>query len=65
LIEVHTRATALSGARMTAEQDIYSAGQLLTRGQVEACIIALTGKPRRIPQEMRDKLQPFLFETAT
>lgn len=64
LIEVHTKATALSGARMTAEQDIYCNGALLTRGAVEACIITLTGKPRRIPQAMRDKLAPFLFETG-
>ena len=36
---------------------------LLTRGSVEACIMTLTGKPRRIPQDIRDKLLPFLYET--
>ena len=63
LIEVHTKATALTGVRMAAEQSIYCGGTLLTRGHVEACIVTLTGKPRRIPQEMRDKLLPFLYET--
>jgi acyl-CoA thioester hydrolase len=65
LIEVHTKLTALSGARMGASQDIYLNDQLLTRGTVEACIITLSGRPRRIPQEMRDKLEPLLYETDT
>lgn len=64
LIEVHTRCIALSGARMTADQKVHLGSTLLVHGQVEACIITLSGKPRRIPQEMRDKLLPFLFETG-
>ncbi|HEY1837119.1 MAG TPA: YbgC/FadM family acyl-CoA thioesterase [Rhizomicrobium sp.] len=63
LIEVHTKLTHLTGARMNAQQNIYLKSDLLTRGHIEACIIALSGKPRRIPQEMRDKLSPFLYET--
>jgi acyl-CoA thioester hydrolase len=65
LIEVHTRLSALSGARMNAHQDVYLNGQMLTRGRIEACIITLSGRPRRIPQDMRDKLAPFLCETDT
>ncbi|MGH6872821.1 MAG: YbgC/FadM family acyl-CoA thioesterase [Rhizomicrobium sp.] len=65
LLEVHTRLTGLTGARMNAQQDVYLDGQMLTRGAIEACIITLTGKPRRIPQDMRDKLAPFLYETVT
>jgi acyl-CoA thioester hydrolase len=61
LIEVHTRATSLTGARMTAEQNIFCKGVQLTRGRVEACIITLNGRARRIPQEIRDKLSPFVF----
>jgi acyl-CoA thioester hydrolase len=64
LIEVHTAAVSLTGARMTADQRIYCLGQQLTRGSVEACIITLTGKPRRIPVEMREKLAPLLSETT-
>ena len=63
LVEVHTSALSLTGARMRARQVIYCGERLLTRGSVEACIMTLAGKPRRIPQEMRDKLLPFLCET--
>jgi acyl-CoA thioester hydrolase len=65
LIEVRTRCTALSGARMTAEQSVYSATGLLVQGQVEACIITLSGKPRRIPEAVRAKLLPLLSETES
>jgi acyl-CoA thioester hydrolase len=61
LIDVHTRATSLTGARLTAEQNIFCKGVQLTRGRVEACIITLDGKARRIPQQIRDKLSPFVF----
>ncbi|HEY8947590.1 MAG TPA: YbgC/FadM family acyl-CoA thioesterase [Rhizomicrobium sp.] len=64
LIEVHTSAVSLSGVRMTASQDIYCNGQQLTHGTVEACIISLSGKPKRIPEETRAKLLPFLLETG-
>jgi acyl-CoA thioester hydrolase len=50
---------------MVADQKIYSAGTLLTHGRVEACIITLTGKPRRIPAEMRKILEPLVVETET
>jgi len=63
LIEVHTACTALTGARMNADQKIYLSGQLLTRGQIEACVITLSGKPRRIPEEFLGKLLPLLLET--
>jgi acyl-CoA thioester hydrolase len=64
LIAVRTKLTGLSGARMNADQDVYLNGTILTRARVEACVITLAGKPRRIPQDMRDKLSPFLYETT-
>jgi acyl-CoA thioester hydrolase len=63
LIEVHTRATSLTGVRMTAAQDVFCKGIQLTRGRVEACIITLAGRVRRIPQDVRDKLAPLVVET--
>ena len=63
LIEVHTRATALTGVRLAAEQNIFCKGVQLTRGHVEACIMTLDGKVRRIPQEMCEKLALFAPET--
>jgi acyl-CoA thioester hydrolase len=62
---VHTMLTGLSGARLLARQRIYTNEILLTDGRIEACIITLTGKPRRIPQELRDLLTPFLYESGT
>jgi len=37
---------------------------LLAHGKVEACIMTMSGKPRRIPQAVRDKLLPFVLETT-
>jgi acyl-CoA thioester hydrolase len=63
---VHTRLMGLSGARLLARQQIYADDNLLlTDGRIEACIITLTGKPRRIPQDIRDLLTPFLYESGT
>jgi acyl-CoA thioester hydrolase len=62
LIEVHTQAMSLSGARLAAEQDIFCKGVLLTRGRVEACMMTLDGKPRRIPPDTREKFAPYLNE---
>ena len=64
LIEVHTTCTDLTGVRMVADQKVYAAGQLLVHGTVEACIITLDGRVRRIPAEMRAKLAPYVIETV-
>jgi acyl-CoA thioester hydrolase len=62
LVEVHTRATALTGARLAAEQNIFCKGTQLTRGRVEACIMTLDGRVRRISPGTRDKLAPYIEE---
>lgn len=64
LIEVRTRATFLTGARLAAEQKVFCGGVNLTRGCVEACMITLDGKLRRIPGEIREKLLPFVDKTT-
>ena len=63
-LEIHTTCPLLTGARMQADQKIYAGGMLLVHGKVEACIMTLSGKPRRIPQSVRDKLLPYLLETS-
>ncbi|MGH6979741.1 MAG: YbgC/FadM family acyl-CoA thioesterase, partial [Stellaceae bacterium] len=63
LIEVHTVATSLTGARMMASQSIFCRGELLTKGSVEACVMTLSGRPRRIPPDVRAILTPLLYET--
>ncbi|MGH6888213.1 MAG: acyl-CoA thioesterase [Rhizomicrobium sp.] len=60
LVEVHTLATALTGARMSADQRIFRGGEILVRGAVEACIMTLAGRPRRIPQDVRERLLPLI-----
>src|SRR5205085_11674973 len=49
LLEVHTRATSLTGARMTADQKIFRGDDLLTHGTVGSCAITSACKPRWIP----------------
>ena len=63
-LEVRTTCPLLSGARMRADQKIYCGTTLLVHGKVEACMMTLGGKPRRIPQAVRDKLLPYLLETS-
>jgi acyl-CoA thioester hydrolase len=62
-LEVHTICTAVSGARLNAIQRVFCGDTLLTEGRIEACVITLTGRPRRIPQHIRDLLNPFLSQT--
>jgi len=59
-LEVHTRYRTMSGARLTGEQWVKRNGVDLVTAKVEAAIITMTGKPRRIPEDVRVKLQGFL-----
>jgi acyl-CoA thioester hydrolase len=63
-LEVHSVLTAIGGARLAAIQRIHADGNLLVEGRIEACVITLTGRPRRIPPAVRDLLAPFLHEEA-
>ena len=65
VVEVHTQLLAISGARMTVAQQILRDGLLLVEGRIEACIITLTGKPRRVPDSVRTLLTPLLYEPPT
>jgi acyl-CoA thioester hydrolase len=62
-IEVRSVFDSIGGARITARQTIHSGDTLLVEGWVEACIVTLNGRPRRIPGDVRDRLIPFLAET--
>lgn len=59
-LEIHTRYRTMSGARLTGEQWVKRNGMDLVTAKVEAAIITMTGKPRRIPEDVRVKLQDFL-----
>jgi acyl-CoA thioester hydrolase len=62
---VKTALVAIAGARIEAVQKIYAGEILLVEGRIEACIVTLTGRPRRLPASLRDLLTPFLIETDT
>lgn len=64
-LHIRTICTGISGARMTATQRVYVDEALAVEGRIEACVITLTGKPRRIPAHVRALLTPFLYETET
>lgn len=59
-LEVHTRFAEMSGARMIAVQAIRKGGHDLVTARVEACIIGLDGRLKRIPAPFRAALAPFL-----
>jgi acyl-CoA thioester hydrolase len=59
-VTVRTTLTALSGARMKALQRVMNGTVLLVEGRIEACITTLTGKPRRLPENVARTLAPFL-----
>lgn len=64
LLTVQTVLTGLSGARLHALQRIYVGETLLVEARIEACLVTLTGKPRRLPEAVRLLLTPFLSETS-
>ena len=59
-LEIHTRFHSLTGARMSSNQWVKCKGQDLVTATVEAALITMTGKPRRIPQDVKAKLAPYL-----
>ena len=65
IIQVRTRLTGLSGARMRAIQRIFCGETLLVEGRIEACVTTLTGKPRRLPKNVQETLAPFLSPDET
>ncbi len=65
VIQVRTRLTGLSGARMKALQRVTCGERLLVEGRIEACITTLTGKPRRLPKNVLETLAPFLVADET
>jgi len=62
LLMVRTRYTEMAGARLVGEQEIYKGADLLCTARIEAAVITLDGRPRRIPADIREKLQPYLSE---
>ena len=64
-IAVHSRMVSVSGARLTVLQRVMCGDRLLVEGRIEACLITLTGKPRRLPKNVLETLAPFATPEET
>ena len=59
-LTVRTRVVELAGARMRLEQAILRGPDTLIKAEIVVCIITLDGRPRRVPDSTRQKLDFFL-----
>ena len=59
-IEVRSIPRELTGARLAIAQGVWRKSEQLVKADVEACVITLDGKPHRIPESLRKKLEIFL-----
>ena len=59
-LSITTRVQSLTVARMCLEQGIMRGEESLVNATVEVCVIALDGRPRRVPDAVRDGLASFL-----
>ncbi|MGQ0742366.1 MAG: tol-pal system-associated acyl-CoA thioesterase [Alphaproteobacteria bacterium] len=59
-LQVRTAPYDLSGARLSVHQGVWRGAEQLVKAEVEACVITLDGKPRRIPDAVRRKLEKFV-----
>ena len=59
-LTVRTSVLELAGARMRLDQRVARAGDILVKATVEVCVITLDGRPRRVPDSTRKKLEFFL-----
>jgi acyl-CoA thioester hydrolase len=64
-IALHSVLTAVSGARMNVLQKLYCGDTLLVEGRIEACMITLTGKLRRLPKNVLETLAPLVTPEET
>lgn len=65
VIDVRTRLTGMTGARLNAVQTISCGDVLLVEGRIEACMTSLTGRARRIPGFVQRALAPLLAPGET
>lgn len=62
---VRTRFTHVAGVRMFVSQEVLRDGRLLTSAEVEAVTIGLDGRAKRLPAEVRSRLEPWLSGRGT
>ena len=59
-LEIYTRYRTLTGARLTGDQTVRRKSEILVTAKIEAALITMTGKPRRIPEDVKTKLAAYL-----
>ncbi|MGX1097149.1 tol-pal system-associated acyl-CoA thioesterase [Amorphus sp. MBR-141] len=62
VLEVETRLTHLTAARLGLDQVVLRDEQVLVRAKVEAVVISSDGRPRRLPKAALALLQPYAIE---
>lgn len=58
-LAVSTSVADVAGARMVLKQSVMRETDILVSASVEVCVLNLDGKPRRIPESMRGKLEAY------
>jgi acyl-CoA thioesterase FadM len=56
-LSVRTSVAGLTGARMLLDQWISRDQEEMTRADVEVCLISAAGRPRRIPDAIRQRME--------
>lgn len=62
---VETRFDAITGPRMFIAQTLRRGGEALVEAAVQVCCISLTGRPRKPPPLLVERLKPFLQAEAS
>ncbi|MEJ0061388.1 MAG: tol-pal system-associated acyl-CoA thioesterase [Terricaulis sp.] len=64
-LTVHTAYDSMKGARIAISQSLRRGDDVLVRAGVEACCIGLTGRPKKPPALLLERLKPFLEPSAS
>ncbi|MDX2276013.1 MAG: YbgC/FadM family acyl-CoA thioesterase [Hyphomonadaceae bacterium] len=59
-LAVKTVYETIQGPRLFIAQELVRGGDILVKAAVEACCISLTGRPKKPPALLRERLKPFL-----
>lgn len=62
---VKTAFETFRGPRLFISQRIERAGDMLVSAEVQVCCISLTGRPRKPPAVLLERLKPFLEPSAS
>lgn len=56
-VVVLTQLSSMGGARMVLAQSIYRGDDQITKGEVEVALVGPDGKPKRLPENLRDRME--------